>query len=323
MACIVCGYNVQKHRTERPTTMQHLRAYEAFLAVLDAGSIAAASRALGAPRPTVTRRLAQLEDGLGVRLLHRTPKGLHPTREGTVLADRVRPLLRGIEDAEGALERLDDRPRGLLRVSMPPLVTRYLRPTLLAYRAACPDVVLQIQSTNRYVDLRAEQIDVAVRGGVLRDQDLVARLLVRSRAVAVAAPGLVPEDVTLDTLDQHPCLLGQADDDGWGTWPLLDGGNVRVRGHLVTNDRALLGAAARDGQGIALMSTLTIERELVAGALVPVLPALVGRTIGLYVVYAERGLLAPRTRAFVDHVVQAFSADQDRGRAVVERAARR
>ncbi len=301
--------------------MQHFRSYEALLAVFDTGSVAAASRALSCPRPTVTRRLAQLENGLGVRLLHRSAKGLTPTREGRALAERMRPILHEIQALEAAVQRTDDRPRGLLRVSMSPLVTRYLRPVLLAYRAACPEVVLEVQSTNRTVDLRAEQVDVALRGGVLRDPDLVARLLVRSRAVAVAAPSLLdPGPRSLDALADYPCLLGQADEHGVGSWPLLNGDTVRVRGSLVTNDRALLGASAREGQGIALMSTLTVERELLAGALVPVLPRIIGRTIGLYVVYAERRLLAPRVRLFVDHVVQAFAGQRDRGLELLERA---
>lgn len=285
--------------------MQSNDGYESFLAVLDAGSIAGAARALGLPRPTVTRRLDQLEAGLGVRLVHRG-RPTQPTREGVDLARRIRPVLRELAEVEGAVRRSDSEPRGRLRVSMSPGVVRAVRDVLLEYQLACPRVVLDVVATNRYVDLRAEQFDLAIRAGVLRDRDLIARRLASGSAFVVASPDLAArEEMTLETLARDGGLLASMQADGLGRWPRRGGGMLSLPPRMVTDDRDLLLAAAVAGRGPALVSDIEVEKQLLAGTLVPVVPE-IGAEIGFFAVYTERAWLAPRVRRLVDALVEGF-----------------
>lgn len=286
--------------------MESMDGYRAFLAVLDHGSIAAAARALRVPRPTVTRRLTQLETGLGVRLVHRG-RGARPTREGVDLARRVRPILRDLADAESAVRRQEDQPRGRLRVSMSPGVVRAVAGVLLDYQAAHPQVVLDVVATNRYVDLRAEQFDLVVRAGVLRDPDLVARKLANSRALAVASPDWVARHGS-DLGALAGALVASIASDGLGRWPLWSGGMASVSPRLITDDRDLLVAAALAGRGPALVSALEVQDLLRAGRLVPVLPE-IGARIGFYAVTSDRALRAPRVQLLMDALVERFPRD--------------
>lgn len=290
--------------------MPTLSAYKAFLAVLDAGSVSGAARVLGAPRPTLSRRLHELEGHLGVRLLHRSPAGVQPTRAGEVLADQLRPWLRALRDAEATVRRMDDVPRGLLRVSAPPPIVSQLGPLLADYLARCPEVEVEVLSAQRFVDLRVDQIDVAIRGGTLRDPSMVTRRLRALDVLAVASPSFVAQRgpfTEARQLERVPCLRAH-DPNGHsqGRWPLRAGGHVKVSGPLMTNDRVLLREAAVAGIGVALLTRAQATEQLAQGTLVEVLGDQVGAEVGLHAVYAEREFLPARVRLFVDAVVAWF-----------------
>ena len=296
---------------EARPTMSTLKAYEGFLRVVELGSVSAASRALGVPRPTVSRRLAELEARLGVRLVHRGAGGVLPTRAGDALVRHLRPLLRSLGEVEARVRQLDDVPRGLLRVTASPYITDRLAPLVDTFLQRCPEVDLELLSTNRFVDLRAEQFDVGVRGGELRDPALVARRLARLEVVAVAAPAYLarsPPLTGVPDLQAHRCLLSYGQDGRpRARWPLRDGGRVGVQGPLATNDRGLLLRLAVAGRGIALLTHRAVAEPLSTGALVPVLPEWVGTSTTLSVVYAERERVPPKVRVFVDALVDHFA----------------
>jgi len=293
--------------------MSSLSAYRGLLAVLDAGSVSGAARSLGVPRPTLSRWLSELEEQLGVRLFHRSPSGVVPTRAGQVLADQLRPSLRALEDAEDAVRRMDDVPRGLLRVSVPPPLVAELCALVTDYLKRCPEVEVELLSVQHVVDLRAEQIDVAVRGGALQDPSLVARRLRSFDVVAVASPGLLAAHSPVCTpadLVGLPCLRAH-DQRGrpQSRWPLRSGGQVEVAGPLVTNDRNLLREAAIAGVGVALLARSSAAPALAGGHLTTVLPEQVGTTSALHVVYADRRFLPARVRVFVDTLVAGMIDD--------------
>jgi DNA-binding transcriptional LysR family regulator len=289
-----------------------LSAYRGLLAVLDAGSVSAAARALDVPRPTLSRWLAELEEHLGVRLLHRSSGGVLPTRAGEVLADQLRPWLRALTDAEDSVRRMDDVPRGLLRVSAPPPVVAQLAPLLARFLEEHPEVEVELLATQRGVDLRAEQFDVVLRAGSLRDPSLVARRLLAFDVLAVAAPGFLERHGGVEHVEQLaglPCLRGYDQDERpQSLWPLRGGGTIAVKGPLATNDRRLLREGALGGLGVALLARFSIEDDLRSGRLVPVLEEVVGTNAGLYVVYADRTYLPARVRAFVDSLLGGVDA---------------
>jgi len=283
-----------------------------FTAIVEAGSIRGGARALGMSRATAARHLDALERRLGVRLLHRTTRSLSLTRAGDELFRRARQIVHDVQAAAEAVRALDDHPRGRLRVSVPPH-TAPLTDMLLAFATTWPDVQLEIDASSAHVDLRADQIDVAIRAGTVRDPELVCRTLERTETVAVARRDYldrhgVPEHV--DDLTAHQLLLGyEAGHVPQRSWPLLDGGTVPVSGRFASNDVFLLGRAAARGLGIAL-APLAVVRSLFPHDAPPVhvLPGIVGRRTQVTLVWPEREFLQPQVRAFIDHVVAHHAA---------------
>jgi DNA-binding transcriptional LysR family regulator len=287
--------------------------FEEFVAIVDGGSVSAAAKALDLPRPTVSKRLARLEERLGVRLLHRTTRRMTLTEAGDLLYQRARGVVHAAKEAESAVQRLDDVPRGLLRVVVPSRVpeetfTRWLTEFLEAY----PELSLDVVASESHVDLVAEGFDVALRAGVIEDQSLVSRTLVVNTEIAVASPDYLREHgepQSAEELSAHNCIVGyKGSNVPDPLWPLLDGGVTRVRGTLTTNQVVLRLQAARRHLGIALVID-SMARELCErGELVHVLPGVVGRRDHARLVYPDREFVPPKVRAFVDFIVSRVQA---------------
>ena len=284
--------------------MQVSEDFDAFVAIVDAGSISEAARELGVPRATLSRQLARLEERLGVRLLNRTTRSLVPTRAGEALYPRARSLLQGAQAAVAAVQRLDEVPRGLLRVSSAPWESPVLGALVGAFIRAWPDVQVELRTSTRHIDLAADQIDVALRGGVVRDPSLIARRLFRSDMLAVAAPQYLAERGTpkaAEDLAGHVCLRGFVEGARpAAAWPLVNGGKIGVDGPFVTNDLMSLVGAAVHGLGIALLPRQLVKAALRDGGLVAVLDGVVGVEVSLSLVWLERQYVDPKVRAFVD-----------------------
>lgn len=285
--------------------------FEEWVAIVEAGSLTGAAGVLGLPRATVGRRLSRLEERLGVRLVHRTTRRLTLTAQGEALYARARRVVEAAREAEAEVRRQDGVPRGLLRVSVPvALPYGLLAGWLATYRERAPDVEVEILFQSRHVDLVAEGFDVALRTGPV-DPGLVARTLKTLRMIAVASPAYL-QDMPIDdlpALQAADCLLG-TDPDGLPAmvWPLCDGGRIRVRGSLRTNQMELRAQAAVQGLGVALVTERLVTRQLAEGLLQRVLPDQVGRTERIAMVYPDRRFLEPKVRLFVDLFVEAFDA---------------
>ena len=282
--------------------------FDAFVAIVDSRSISEAAREMGVPRATLSRQLARLEERLGVRLLHRGTRSLTPTQAGEALYPRARALLDGARATVTAVRRIDDVPRGLLRVTAPPLVSPMLGMLISAFIRDNPDVQVEFRTSTEHFDLAAEQIDIAIRAGVVRDPSLIVRRLFRSDMLAMAAPSYLqdrghPADVT--DLSRHLCLrtFDEASRPS-NSWPLVNGEKVAVDGPFVTNDLMALRGAAADGLGIALLPRAVVAPELNSGQLVAVLDGVVGRDVSLSVAWLERKFVDPKVRAFVDLAVE-------------------
>ncbi|MGK0360023.1 MAG: DNA-binding transcriptional LysR family regulator [Bradymonadia bacterium] len=288
--------------------MQVAEDFDAFVAIVDAGSISAAARALGVPRATLSRQLARLEDRLGVRLLTRTTRALVSTPAGEALYPRARRLLAAATEAVDVVQRLDDVPRGRLRVSCAPAQMPLLGMLIGEFIQAFPEVQVEVETGTRFVDLITEQVDVALRGGVVREPNLIARRLLSTDLLAVASPAYLERAGTpmrpVD-LRAHACLQGfQAGARPATAWPLSGGGKIRVDGPLVSNDLMVLLGATLTGLGVALLPRALVATRVAEGALVPVLDGQVGIEVSLSLVWVERALLDAKVRAFIDMAVQ-------------------
>ncbi len=278
-----------------------------FVTTVRAGSITAAAQALGLARPTLSRRLAALEAELGVALLHRSTRAVRPTPAGAWLFDRVAPALDAVDAAGAALRHQASAVAGRLRVTAPPLLAGPITRILTALMRAHPALEARLHTGIAPVDLRQDQVEVAVRAGRLDDPELVQRRLFTEAVGAVAAPAYLSahgEPQTPADLAQHALLRGiQGDGQPRQRWPLRPRGSLAVGGRFVANDQHALLAAALDGAGIALLSARNARAGLADGRLVPVLPAAVGTALDLHVVTARRSLQPARVRAFVAAVV--------------------
>lgn len=288
---------------ELPETTEFLT----FVRTVEARSISRAARELGVPRPTVGRRLARLEEKLGVRLLRRTTRTMVLTDAGEALYQRARGVIAAVREAEQSVRRSDDAVRGTLRVSAPPMNLLHFGAMISDFIGRYPDVRLELDLTTRHVDLAAGSYDVAIRAAAQLPPGLIARNLMRSRLVAVASPEYLARQGTprrVTEIAKHACLVGFAQGEHPSThWPLVRGGQVRVEALMATNDLGVLLTAALGGRGVALLPLPLVYDDVAAGKLVAVLPERLGGETQLAVVYPEREFVAPAVRAFVDAVV--------------------
>ena len=280
----------------------------AFARIVEARSLSRAAAELAVPRATVSRRLARLEQRLGVRLLRRTTRALALTDAGEAFYRHARLALDAVRQAEASVRTDASVVRGSLRVAVPPTNDPRFLAMLCSFMQRFPDVKLHLHFSSEHVDLRRDGFDAALRAGTEIEQDLVARTLARAPVIAVASPAYlarhgVPR--TARDLRLHRCLLGYARGEVPQTyWPLARGGKLRVEGVLVTNELTLLRQAALDGLGIALLPELMVASKLEKNTLVRVLPGIVEADSSVAIVYPDREFVPAQVRAFVDTVLE-------------------
>lgn len=279
----------------------------AFTRTTEAKSLSRAAAEMGVPRATIGRRLARLEERLGVRLLRRTTRTLSLTEAGEALYRHARIVLDALAQAQASCGAQGDVMRGDLRVSVPPLVGPSFLTMVTDFAKQHPLVRVQVDFSTRVVDLQREGYDVALRASAELQPGLVARTVMRQRVIAVAAPAYlekmgVPRSVK--DLRRHRCLTGFARGElPQSEWP-VGRGTVHVEAAFSSNDVFLLRAAAASGLGIALLPEDLVRDLLKSHALVPVLPGLLGGENRVAVVYVERQFLPPHVREFADTLVR-------------------
>ena len=285
-----------------------------FAAVVEHGGFSAAGRKLGLPKSRLSKRVAALEEHLGVRLIQRTTRRLVVTPVGERFLAHARAALEAAQAAQDAIAELRTEPQGLVRVSCPvSLAQTVLGPILGRYLAAHPKVRLQLLASNRRVDVVGEGFDLAlrVRDNVSDDAELVARTIGSERVVLVAAPSFLdrvgrpaqPADLAhLPVLSYYEREQAQH----WELTRTADGEHVRVtvEPRLACGDFPVLVHAAIQGLGVALLPETTCALEVARGELEIVLPEWSAPYGILHFVYPSRRGLLPAVRAFIDFLVE-------------------
>lgn len=294
--------------------MDRIAGMEAFARVARLGSFTAAGRELRLSTTAVSRRVSDLEEHLGVRLLERNTRRLSLTEAGVGTLDRCEQILDDLDELEGSARLAEGKVRGLLRVTAGIDLGRdHLAPAITAFQRVHPDTRVDLYLSDHFVDLVAEGFDVAVRMGVLQDSSLVARRLAASRLVIVASPDYLarngsprrPED-----LREHACILDTNGSRRWsfvgpqGRSAFTPRPRFAVNSPSVTRDRLLA------GQGVSVVPRFVVVDELRAGRLVPVLPGYELDEIPLHAVYPPGRRLSTRVRAFVDALAESFAGWQ-------------
>lgn len=277
-----------------------------FAAVTDAGSFVAAAESLGISKAAVSRYVSDLEQRLGVRLMHRTTRKLSLTQEGEVFLARCREILASIDDSEREISTRSETASGLLKVSVPvSFGIKHLAPLWSEFLAAHPLVSLDVQLADRVVDLVDEGFDVAVRIARLPDSSLVSRKLATTRLVLCASPKYLKARGAL----RHPSELAEHDILGYTLFATGDHWQftgpqgpvtVKVQPRFWTNNGDSCVAAAVRGSGIQLQPTFLIAHELASGQLVEVLPKYRSIELGIYAVYPTRKFVLPKVRALLE-----------------------
>lgn len=292
--------------------MDRFQEMRAFVAVVDSGSFVGAAAALDLSKAAVSRQVGDLETRLGVRLLHRTTRRLSLTDEGEVFHARAKDLLGALDDAESEVAARKGEAEGVLKVTAPvSFGLQQLAPLWPRFMAKHPRVRLEVTLSDRFVDLVEEGVDLAVRIARLESSSLVSRKLSSTHLVLCASPRYLRKHGRL----QHPSELAQhaviaysllsVGDDWQFTGP--EGPvHVRVAPRMRTNSGDTCRAAALEHEGIVLEPSFMVADDLAAGTLVRVLPQYRSLELGIYAVYPSRKFLAPKVRALVDYLAQAF-----------------
>lgn len=301
--------------------MQDLNDLYYFVQAVEHGGFAPAGRALGVPKSLLSRRIAQLEDRLGVRLIQRTTRHFDLTEIGEVYFEHCKAMLVEAEAAQDSIERLQAEPRGIVRISVPvALLQAHVSRMLDAFMQRHPQVTLVLEATNRRVDVLSERVDIAirVRRPPIEDSEAVMRVLADRGQCLVASPALIagqalpgfPED-----LAGWPSL-GVGSGALVHEWELFGPEDQRAliehRPRLITTDMIALRNAALAGLGVLQLPILMVRDELASGALIRLLPDWQPRREIIHAVFPSRRGLLPAVRLLIDHLAASFQAlDED------------
>jgi len=292
---------------------------ETFAAVVERGSFTAAAEALNISKPVVSKQVSQLEQHLGVQLLHRTTRRLHLTEAGEVFSRYAQRIVEEAREAEKSVLPLQSEPQGRLRITAPASLALSLLPeVLLRFQQRFPKVELDVRISGHFVDLVEEGFDVALRVGELEDSSLIARRLMSCRFLVCASPNYWTEHGVPDhpnDLRKHNCLVySQSPKSDMWIFKEKNGEeiNIKVKGNLRTDDGKLLLCAALADQGLLIGPSFMVANAIKEGQLKSVLGDYSRTAMGLYAVYPYSKLVSSKVRAFVDYLVEAWSAGTQR-----------
>jgi LysR family transcriptional activator of dmlA len=275
--------------------------------------MSAAARDLDITPPAATKRLSQLEERLGVRLVNRTTRSISLTSEGEIYLHYATRILAEVREMEDVVSSSRSVSKGLLRVNaslgfgrttIAPLVSKFVK--------LHPHVEVQLDLTDRPIDLVESGVDLAIRFGALPDKRLNARCIMPNRRLLCASPRYLERHGTpadLADLAVHRCIIHRQNDEAYGVWRLMHNGHsevVKVQGMLASNDGDIVLNWALDGHGILLRSEWDLAKYLESGRLRIVLPEFVQPSADLFVYYTSKRNQTVRARALIDFLVEHF-----------------
>lgn len=289
-----------------------LNAAQLFVHVVQQGSFTAAARTLGLPKSTLSRKIAELEQRLGARLLQRTTRKLSLTDLGAAYHERAQRAVRELIEAESLVSDSQTTPRGILRVTAPPdLGSAFLAWTMPEFSRAYPDVSVVLDLSGRTVDLIAEGFDVALRAGSLRDSSLIAKPVFSGTLALYASPEYLDAHGRPERPEQlvdHDCVAyGTSSETHWELTSAAGKIRIPIRPRVVIQDYGYLRLTVVAGAGIALLPDFLVGPEVHRGRLEQVLPDYSHSIDNIYVVYPTRTFLPAKTRAFIDFVESHFA----------------
>jgi DNA-binding transcriptional LysR family regulator len=290
--------------------MDRVGSLNVFVRSAETRSFTAAGRQMGISASAVGKAISRLETRLGVRLFHRSTRSITLTPEGAQFLKRCSRIIQEIEAAEAELALANSMPRGRLRVSLP-LVGMLLMPVIGAFMKAYPEITVDLDFTDRLVDVIEEGLDVVIRTGEIGDSQLITRTLGRFTHIIVGSPEYLAErgtPVTPEDLLNHACLQHRFQSTGkLRAWPLERNGetlNLDLPNAAIVSNTESLISLAEQGLGLACVPGFTVREQLRRGTLVHVLQELPGNPGVLRALWPSGRHLSPKIRVFVDFMGQ-------------------
>lgn len=287
-----------------------------FAAVVEHNGFSAAADALNTSKSNVSRRVAALEEYLGLKLLNRTTRRLDLTASGRLYYAHCERMLNEAREADLAVRMMHSAPKGTLNVSLPETLGRmHILPLLPEFLQLYPDIQLNVTITSRKVELAEEGFDIALRKGALEDDSLTAMPLGSSTQLLYASPAYLknsPQPQTPEELTHHDFLSsrianGPADLDLWRGNDLV---TVRMTARLGLKDHKALLEMTLAGLGVALLPEWMAREHVQQGRLVQVLRAFRGPSVDFNVVFQPHRGMAPNIRAFIDFLFKRFALNR-------------
>jgi DNA-binding transcriptional LysR family regulator len=284
-----------------------------FVAAAEAGSLSGAARRFGLSVSMAGKHVAAIEAALNIRLMQRTTRKLSLTDVGRTYYARCKRILEEYEDANREAGDAQQSIRGVLRIAAPVTFgAMHLGTVMASYLDRHRDVTLEVALNDRYVDLLAEGIDVAIRIGRLLDSDLVARRLAPCRMVICASPEFVERHGRLSSVQdlRHAPRLAFSDAVSSGDWTVTDqGGQTHVIDGpilMTANNTQMLLAAALAGAGVAYGPSFVFGKSIAAGELIALLPDSNASELAIQAVYPTKRHVSLKLRSFIDHLIANF-----------------
>jgi DNA-binding transcriptional LysR family regulator len=296
--------------------MDRLTSLTVFVRVVEGGGFSAAARRLNMSVTAASKHVQTLEDRLGARLLNRTTRKVSLTEIGREYYERATQVLTELDEADRIASSLQATPRGLIRLHTTTYLIRFLGPVLVEYQMLYPAVALDVTIGDRAVDLIEEAFDLSIRPTPPADSGLIIKRLAPWRYVLCCSPSYLadhPAPERPEDLAHHNCLrypFAPTGDD-WG-FEGPDGRNVsvRARGDLITNSGELLRMMAIAGRGVLMAPSFVVGEDIIAGALVRLLPAYRPDAFAIHAIYPHRRHLSAKLRSLIDLLAERLAQNK-------------
>ena len=293
--------------------MDRFENMNAFVRVVETGSISGAADRMDVAKSVVSRRLKELEAHLGVELFHRTTRQMNLTDSGRAFYQQSVRILADILEAEHATSQFHGALKGSLKVAVPlSFGLMHLGPAISEFLQAHPEITFDLDFNDRQVDILTEGFDLAIRIASLPDSSLIARRLAPIQAIMCASPSYLArmgEPQSPEDLIHHRCLAYNliSNFENWNLYN-TEGQLIRTKiaPHLKASNGEFLRDAAVAGSGIILMPTFIVYKEIERGALIPLMTQYTFSQLSAYAIYPQTRHLSQRVRAFVDFLIQRF-----------------
>ncbi|WCP68846.1 LysR family transcriptional regulator [Vibrio tubiashii] len=293
--------------------MRNTDDYIIFYHLVELGSFSAAARHMELTKSVVSKRIAKLEQDIGVQLLYRTTRTLKLTESGQAFFEHARSVYQAVAMAEESIVGLGKSLSGNIKITVPIISGELILPTVIAeFNQEYPDINIDMELDNRFVDIVNERFDLAIRTGVLPDSSLIARKLVDANWIVCASPKYIAKNgkpKTPKELTKHNCLAYAYQETGAREWAFKNGDDVyqvKVDGNLCTNNSSALRNVALLGQGIIYVPRVLVYEDLQQGRLIQLFKEETAKCLGIYAVYPYTRQQPEKIKLFIEHLYQCF-----------------